>query len=302
MACLLSSRQFPDAVHLQLLAPLVAAGVLNIADVAALSLPAVGTGTVGLMIALTMASAVGAAGPGAEAVVAAARSGAVSLVALTPPNTLRIKKVREALASNGAGEALAALFPELEQLQTLAPRICGAVAEGGEAADAVVGAINGLPEAVRTCRDFARGVVTIACAAAVSDAGGAAAGIQEGIARAQLVLRAAVGHAEVADGEDADAVGAHCLSGVQTAVYADEERQDGALRAAFSALAAPAPGELPIIKPGAFRAWRDAAPFKAGAPAPRVLAEPLGREGALAEVAEVVAGLAPAASVPGVVA
>jgi hypothetical protein len=255
-----------------------------------LSLPAAATGTAGVFVACTMAKAVAAHGAGEAPTLAAARSGAVSLVRLTPASQMRLKKVRELLAPGG--DALSAAFAELEALEKLAPAVRGAVAEGGDAADVVLAKVAELPEGVRTCRDFARGMVGLACAAALADAGGDAGAVTAGLGRVALQLRAIVGHAEAAEGADEDAVGAHCLGGAQLAVFADDERPANAFKTVFAALAAPAPpAELPVIKAGGFRAWRAAAPFALGAPVPKVVAEPVGREDALAEVEEVLAGL-----------
>jgi len=276
---------------LQVVAPLIASGYFSVAEVAPLLDGFVASKLGGAFGALLLAHASKLARAGGEAkaaahaaILEAARSHTVSLVALCVPGRMALKKAADSLAVAGedAG-ALQAAYPELVALADISNKVTAAVRNAGEVG-ALSAAVDALPEGARSGRDFARGLVSEAVAAAVQEAANGGADVKSTLASLASVLRPVV----AAAGADA---GVHVMNGAQVAVAlslarAAEEGEDTQPRL-YSDVAAALGGDEPILPAAAVKAWGTEGPTIADGG----VATAYGRAAAVAAVADLVASL-----------
>jgi hypothetical protein len=276
---------------MQLLVPMLQEGVVSALEVAAALLPAVAANAnnfAGLVLAnAAVAVAAGKAdAPGRAAVIEAVASGSVSLVQLTAPGMMRIRKVKQALDKAGDAFTKGAQYAVVSAVaEGVQGAVQDAVGEKGNAAaaDALTAWIHEQPASVRSSASFARGVAQEAAFAAAR----AAQDEDEGASLAPYFASAVAGitvavSAAAEGGADAAQVGAFVLSGVQVACAADDTFPLEAGTHAFGALrAAAAAGGVAPISAAGFKAWlaapQPSAAATAAAGALLVAAEPLGR-------------------------
>jgi hypothetical protein len=240
----------------QILAPLVAQGHLDVVDhlLPALQLLAV-TGTAALLAAilLTAAASSSADAARARALRITSEPRLVSLVALAVPGNTAFKAVRTALrggkpATESEG-TLDVAFPELAALEALRSAVASAVrSEEATDADGLLSAYRASPDSVRASPEFVRGIAADAVQVALEE--GDAALISRVLA---LLSAASSGAASGPAG--AVATGVRILNSAQVVCAAKESEgiPPDSVLAAFKALYGDGSGA--VVSKSAVEAW-----------------------------------------------
>ena len=249
-----------------MLGPLVAAGLVDIAQLYRSLQQLASTGTAAELASLLLAAAAKGENEAAQASSrAAAESRAISLVSLIVPGHKAISSVRAAL-----GSVLDALYPELAALEGLRSLVVEAARSDPPASEALAAAVAtalaALPASGLAASEFARGLVSEGVALAL-DEGDAA--LLSRLAPALAATAARAGNGVLA------------LNAAQVVIAAKEAEgvPEGSVLAAFKALAA---SDGAAVGKDALLAW-----VAGGAG----VAEPVGRETALEQTRVWVASL-----------